>query len=643
MAKDQKLKLDLFLSTIIIFVLIFFLPFLLYPTILTQKDNDLGRYLPIFNFVKNSVIDYKNLPLWRNEQMMGETLIGNALFPIAYPLNVILLIFPIDLATVIYYLTHFLIAAFSTYFLAKSFSFNKYSCMGTAILYIFSTKMLLHLSAGHITMVAAFAYFPLSFLAIRKILENQQFKWVIVGSLSNAFILILYPTIFYYSTLFLFFYILYKLLIFKKSKKILVFKKLTLVTLMFAVTFGLSALQLLPELEFGPFSTRSMLTLQDVALPLWNLENFLKSLIFPFIDLDIFDHEALLYLGLIPTLLATLSFFYLPRIKKLILGFFGVLMLMFVAGISTPVFPLAYKILPFLSYSRVTTRPWFVVALIVALLSGNALNKIRNKSLIFILIGIFIIESSYMSYKRISSVSNLDFKNQEVYQSLAKDEDYFRVYCTTYCFNPQLVQKYNLQILNGETPIQDKQFIDFLQEAGNYTFKQFAVIFPPYQVWQIQTPPQPNAKLLGLANVKYVTSTYELTNNDFKLLGMFDNIYLYKNNLSKPRIYFKDSDRTVSIEKYNPNRITVKFEKSQISQELIFSEKFYPGWVVYMNNQKFNVELEAPLFRKIIVPPNTEKAEMIYEPTSFKIGMAITLSTILLIILYVSYINIRHR
>ena len=256
MVKDQKLKLDLFLFTIIIFVLMFFLPFLLYPTILTQKDNDLGRYLPIFNFVKNSVIDYKILPLWRSEQMMGETLVGNALFPIAYPLNVILLIFPIDLAAVIYYLAHFLIAAFSTYFLARSFSFNKYSSMGTAIFYIFSTKMLLHLSAGHITMVAAFAYFPLSFLTIRKVLENQEFKWVIVGSLSNAFILILYPTIFYYSTLFLFFYVLYKLPIFKKGKKILVFKKLTLVALMFAVTFGLSALQLLPELEFGPFSTR---------------------------------------------------------------------------------------------------------------------------------------------------------------------------------------------------------------------------------------------------------------------------------------------------------------------------------------------------------------------------------------------------
>ena len=612
----------------------FFLPFLLYPTILTQKDNDLGRYLPIFNFVKNSVIDYKILPLWRSEQMMGETLIGNALFPIAYPLNVILLIFPIDLASVIYYLAHFLIAAFSTYFLARSFSFNKYSSMGTAIFYIFSTKMLLHLSAGHITMVAAFAYFPLSFLTIRKVLENQEFKWVIVGSLSNAFILILYPTIFYYSTLFLFFYVLYKLPIFKKGKKILVFKKLTLVTLMFAVTFGLSALQLLPELEFGPFSTRSMLMLRDVALPLWNLEKFLKSLIFPFIDLDIFDHEALLYLGFVPTLLATLSFFYLPRLKKLILGFFGVLTLMFVAGLSTPVFELAYDFLPYLKYSRVTTRLWFVVALIVALLAGNTLNKIKSKPLIYLLVGIFIIESFYIGYKKILNVSDLDFKNQEIYQFLAKDKDLFRVYCTTYCFNPQLVQKHNLQILHGETPIQDKKFVDFLQEAGNYSYEKFAVIFPPYQAWQVETPPVPNAALLGLANVKYVASTYKLENNNFMTVGKFDNVYLYQNRLYKSRVFFKNSEENITIEKYSPNRIIVKFKKSDVSREMVFSEKYYPGWFVYMNNKKYKAELEEPIFRKIVVLPDTDRLEMVYAPESFKTGRMITLGTICFLIIY---------
>ena len=55
------------------------------------------------------------------------------------------------------------------------------------------------MSAGHITMVAAFSYFPLAFLSIRKILLNPNRLWIFIGGVSLAMILILYPTIFYYS------------------------------------------------------------------------------------------------------------------------------------------------------------------------------------------------------------------------------------------------------------------------------------------------------------------------------------------------------------------------------------------------------------------------------------------------------------
>src|SRR3989344_8994021 len=105
------MKINRYLLTVVILTLLFFAPFLIKPRILTLKDNDLGRtYVPIFNFMKNSILDDGTLPLWRGEQMMGETLIGNAVFPVVYPLNFILLIFPVDLAAIFFYLVHFLIA-----------------------------------------------------------------------------------------------------------------------------------------------------------------------------------------------------------------------------------------------------------------------------------------------------------------------------------------------------------------------------------------------------------------------------------------------------------------------------------------------------------------------------------------------------
>jgi len=99
MVKNSKIV-NRQLLVIVFLCLLFFLPFLLKPELLTLKDNDLGRtYIPIFNFIHNSFYENKSLPFWRPEQMMGEPLIGNALFPIPYPLNIILLILPINYVT----------------------------------------------------------------------------------------------------------------------------------------------------------------------------------------------------------------------------------------------------------------------------------------------------------------------------------------------------------------------------------------------------------------------------------------------------------------------------------------------------------------------------------------------------------------
>jgi len=529
---------------------------------------------------------------------------------------------------------HFLIAGTSTYYLAKSFFLKNHSSLAAAIFYSFSTKMMVQTSAGHITMVAAFAFFPLAFLSIRKILLNPNRLWIFIGGVSLAMILILYPTIFYYSLLFLILYVLYHLWIHPEKSVFGTINKLIPITLAILVGFGLSAIQLIPQLEFGSLSTRSQLRLEEVALPLWNFKKFLIGLIFPYLDFRGFDQESLLYLGFIPSVLAFLGFLHLSKIKKTILMTFGILTLMFVAGLSTPVFKIAYDFFPYLKYSRVNTRLWFVVALIVALLAARAIEKIKSKTVVFTLIALFLIESFYIFYRMNLKIPNLTFENQTIYQFLAENSDRFRVYCTTYCFNPQLISEYKIEVLHGETPIQDEKFIDFLQEAGNYEFDNFSVIFPPYQIWQVKNPPMPNAALLGLANVKYVASTYKLENNNFATVGKFDNVYLYQNSLYKRRVFFKNSQEKVEIEKYSPNRIIVKFKKSAAPRELVFSEKYYPGWFVYMNNQKFKVEEEEPIFRKIVVLPETDRLEMVYAPESFKTGRIITFGTIFFLIIY---------
>lgn len=637
MVKKEDIKDNFFLIALIAIIFVYFIPFFTKPTLLSIKDNDLGRtYIPILAFIKNSFWQNLNLPLWRPDQMGGESFISNPLFTLAYPANILFLILPTAVATVFYYFMHLCIAAISTFYLARSFLVSKYSSFAAAIFYTFSTKILLHISAGHLTMVAAFCYFPLIFLSTRKILTSQNFRWILTLAISLSFMLALYATVLYYTVIFLLTYWAYYLIKYNNLRKKFAFNfKITASLLAaFFLSLCLSAIFLLPQIEFGPLSTRAQLTITDVALPLWNFKRFFQSLFLPYLIFKDLDHESFLYLGFIPILLSFFAFFNLPKPKKFILVVFILLSLLFAAGLSTPVFKIAHDSIPFLNYSRITTRFWFIMAAIAALLSAFALDKIKNRSFTSLAVLIFLSEVFLISYIKIFSTPDLNFQNKQLYEFLANDKEIFRVYCTTYCFNPQLLSRYQIQTLNGESPIQSQSYVNFLQKAGNYIYNNFAVIFPPYEVWQTSSPPQPDSNLLGLANVKYIASTYELTNQDFIAVGKYENIYLYRNNKFQSRAYLEGTKESTTIAIYSPNNLTITYPKSDVAQNMILAELYYPGWIAYSNGVKMNIGKEDNIFREIRVPELSNKVEIKFEPTSYLIGKAITFSTILFLAIF---------
>lgn len=619
------MKTKISLVSLLVISIIFFLPFLFKPSILSTKDNDLGRtYITLYGFIKDSVLTYGQIPLWRSDQMMGETFIGNPLSSLFYPLNILFVLFPVNFAAILFLFLHFFLAGVFTYFLARSFKLSYLASFAAALFFAFSTKMMVHLEAGHITMIAAFSYLPLAFWSVRLLLSGRQKTGIILCSIALTFMYMTYQSIFYYTAIFITLYWIYRML---RSPRSLGLWAL-LVPL---ITFGLSAIVLLPHLEFGSLSTRSAITLQDAALPLWNFKRFLTSLLAPYIDFKGLDHESFLYLGIIPIILAVIGFVKLNGWQKIMVGTFGFLTLLFAAGLSTPLYPLAYKLLPFLAYLRITTRVWIVVALIVSLLAAVALQNVR-KSLILVAIGAFLLESFSIGYYRISQIPALSFENRELYQFMARDKDTFRVYCTTYCFNPQLVAQYKIQVLHGETPIQHLDFVKFLAKAGNYQFDKFAVIFPPYQVWQTADPPVPSTHLLGLANVKYIATTYQISSPDFLYIDQFDDIYLYQNKQFRQRAYFADLT-PVNIN-YTPNAITIQFPQTSTFKDLIFAQNYYPGWVSQIDNRLYPLLRQDPVMSKILVPPQTETVQLKYQPESFKIGRTLTFATTIFLILW---------
>ena len=183
--------------------------------------------------------------------------------------------------------------------------------------------------------------------------------------------------------------------------------------------------------------------------------------------------------------------------------------------------------------------------------------------------------------------------------------------------------------------------------------------------------------LLDMLNVKYVLSESPVDIPGFGLVrGGGDTNKLYRNKNQMPRAFlvknfevledeqefaraFHDSNfdpretvlletvphhllalreepanpaisRTVKLVKYENNRLllTVNTPEAAI---LFMSETHYPGWKAYVDGREEEVLRANYAFRAIIVGPGAHHVEVIYQPLSFKVGLAVSLLTIFLL------------
>jgi len=67
---------------------------------------------------------------------------------------------------------------------------------------------------------------------------------------------------------------------------------------------------------------------------------------------------------------------------------------------------------------------------------------------------------------------------------------------------------------------------------------------------------------------------------------------------------------------------------------LLLSDQHYPGWVARVNDVEVPILRADYLFRLVEVPAGTSRVEMRYRPASVRIGAAISLTTLLLLALF---------
>ena len=339
------------------------------------------------------------IPLWNPYNFSGHPFLADIQSAVFQPLNLLYLILSQPNAWAISIILQPLLALIGTYLYTRKIGLGKKGAVFSAISYgfcLFMTTFLEYNTLGHIL-----AYLPFSLLAIELLLETVSVLGIIlfVGSIALA-IFAGHIQLAGFNILFISCYLLARLISAKN-----VVKKALLFLVLGAVSFGVSAIQLLPTLELITLSARITQNYQFLIEKLL-IQPFQTIL---FLSPDFFGNPVTrnyviqdsypgnsLYIGLIPIIFAisAMFFFRKNRFVALFTTASAVLVLLF---FRSPLSELFYRLnIPFFSTGS-PTNAIYLLSFSLSVLAGFGMEYFeKHKSNYRILLiagalGIFIV------------------------------------------------------------------------------------------------------------------------------------------------------------------------------------------------------------------------------------------------------------
>jgi hypothetical protein len=182
----------------------------------------------------------------------------------------------------------------------------------------------------------------------------------------------------------------------------------------------------------------------------------------------------------------------------------------------------------------------------------------------------------------------------------------------------------------------------------------------------------PPSKIYDLLNVKYLVSREEMAGFGLAFEG---NVKVYENESYLPRAWLvhhveviRGKDATLQrlqsadfdprgsvilnedfdtsrvnetaasgnsaceIAGYWPNRIVLSTNLAK-NGFLVLSEVYYPGWKAYVDGKESHIYRANHLLRAVYLDQGVHEVVFIYDPLSFKVGLSITVGTLLIVLL----------
>jgi hypothetical protein len=669
-------------KVLLIIPVVIYLPGMLgwipFPSETAQYTDLLLAHYPNAIYLRNAILQDHSIPLWSNLIYSGVPFAANPLSGVWYLPGWIALIFPLPAGISIVLGMHSVFGTWGFYKLLKSEGAGDTGSIIGGIAFGLMPKFAAHYGAGHVSLLYALAWTPWLLLESR-----NGAKWWRTGVVL-AFLFLADPRWAAFTGLiWISYYVAHRRYDIKEALFFYVKSS--------GIAFLIASPLILPMMEFTRISTRSMMTTDDVLLyslppekllgliipsSVGNTEWFMYQggLIILLFILQLFIKEArklnvfwsawivlslLISFGaLIPGAewAAKLPLVSLLRVPSRALFIMGIGFAA-IAGKSSDLLinqkvskaivrKIAFGVFIFTlllgSAIAVTVKTvdmtllWgFVFLNIAALGLLVASQTTRTQTIKLILIGIAAVDligAGYLSYN-VRIKEQVGANRHELINYIQNDDELFRTFSPSYSIPQYMAVEQSLEMADGVDPLQIDAYAKYMSSATGIHQTGYSVSIPPYETGNSEIDnldSGPDALLMGLINVKYLVSEFEIFTDGFVLLDKIEDSYIYLNEKFLPRAWVQNED--LSSVDQQPGQLIVKvnsidWRTNQINLtaqgpgKLVLSEIYYPGWIASVDGVQQDIKPVYDILRSINLEDGVHEVSFKYRPISIIAGI----------------------
>jgi hypothetical protein len=269
---------------------------------------------------------------------------------------------------------------------------------------------------------------------------------------------------------------------------------------------------------------------------------------------------------------------------------------------------------------------------------------LSGKAWFYILLPLLLLDMAGTGYfqMRFRSPEDVLDEGREAAEFLSNQEGFFRVYSPSYSIPQQTAAFIGLQLADGVDPLALQSYTHFMDRATGVPRSGYSVTLPPMEgddVHQANRAYTPDPRLLGLLNVRFISSEFPIDHPGLSLIARPGGTWIYENRYALPRVWIQDASDPIGMNirpqfevEYQPNRISIIAPGPGL---LVLSEINYPGWQVIVNGNKGHVIAVLDLLRGVELTETHNNIVFTYIPVLPYAGVVLSVLGLMLVFITV--------